>query len=429
MPAITLRLPHVAPAPCLLAALFIAAPCHAAGPWLVDTGGTDMGMAGAGRAVAAQDAAALAANPASLQALDGNSATAAVVPLALRYRFRGSDGFTAEASNHDAATVLPAAYLAAQRERWTIGLGAYTSFGLTLDSGEDWGGERVVENVGLATYNVGPAVAWSLSDRLSLGGSLVAQWARPELQAAVASDAAYFGPPAGLPDGRVRLSGDDWAPAGQVGVSFEPAAGLRLGAAWTAPVKHSVPLDVDSDGLHPVLATMLPHDGVTRLDFTLPQQVLLGASHVSDRGTTVAWGLNWQDWSQFGDARYRMPGSVAPIFPDGLVDTWGASLGVRRPLADRWAASGGVAYESSPAPDGGLPAYFPAAEQWKIALGVEHELNDAVQLRAVASVILQGDAAVTQHRYPMPLPGVPEFSGTYEDTRVYALALAVDFKP
>lgn len=47
----------------------------------------------------------------------------------------------------------------------------------------------------------------------------------------------------------------------------------------------------------------------------------------------------------------------------------------------------------------------------------------------MASVILQGDAAVTQYRYPMPLPGVPEFSGTYEDTRVYALALAVDFKP
>lgn len=429
MPAITRRFLHATFAPCLVAALFATAPGHAAGPWLVDTGGLDMGMAGAGRAATAGDAAAMAANPASLQTLDGSSGTAAVVPLALQYRFRGSDGFAGRATNHEELAVLPAAYFAAQRERWTFGLGAYTSFGLAFDSGEDWGGERVVEHAGLATYNVGPAVAWSLSDRLSFGGSLVAQWARPELQAAVASDAAWFGPPSGLPDGRVRLSGDDWAPAGQVGVSFEPGAGLRLGAAWTAPVKHTVPFDVDSDNLHPVLATMLPHDGSTRLDFTLPQQVLLGASHVSDRGTTVAWSLNWQDWSQFGDARYRMPGSVAPVFPDGLVDTWGTSLGVRHPLANRWTASAGVAYESSPAPDGGLPAYFPAAEQWKIALGVEHELSDAVQLRAVASVVLQGDAAVTQHRYPVPLPGVPEFSGTYEDTRVYALGLAVDFKP
>ncbi len=401
---------------------------HAAGPWISETGGADMGLAGAGRAALALDPAALSANPASLAGLHDGEVTLAAVPLELDYAFRGEDGYAGHARNHDAGTVLPAAYGVARRGDWALGFGAYSGFGLSFDHGRDWEGARTVSQAGVATVNVGPSVAWQAGERVSLGASIVAQWARPDFQLDVANDAAYYGPPANLPDGHLEFRGDDWATGAQLGASVEVRTGLRVGASWTSPVGHRVALDVEGHGLHPVLGTLLPPDGVAKLRFTTPQQVMLGATWSVTDATLLAAGATWQDWSRFGAARLSMPGYAADVFPAGLRDTWGASVGVRRALDERWTVSGGVAYESSPAPSGGVPIYFPVAEQWRMAGGLEREVSDALRLRASLTVMLQGDARVVQAVHPLPVPGIPTYTGRYADTRVYALGLGADFR-
>jgi long-subunit fatty acid transport protein len=117
------------------------------------------------------------------------------------------------------------------------------------------------------------------------------------------------------------------------------------------------------------------------------------------------------------------------MFASGLQDTWGVSIGVRRALSPDWVGSAGVSYESSPATSGGVPAYFPAAEQWKLAAGAERPISDAWRVRAEFSMIVQGDADVVQLTHPLPLPGIPQMTGSYDDTRVYMIALAADFMP
>jgi len=385
-------------------------------------------MAGAGRAALSLDAAALASNPASIAGLPYDTATVAAMPLELHYEYRGTGAAPARATNGEGTVVLPAAFAVHRNDDLIYGIGAYSYFGLSFDSGKAWGGQRTVEQAGLATFNIGPAVAWAVNDRLSVGGSVAAQWARPELRVAVANDAIFYGPPVGLSDGQLRLSGDSWAASVQLGTSFAPVANTRLGLAWTAPVRHSVPLDVNAQDIHPVLTNMLPTDGTAKLSFTLPQQLLMGISHQAGAGTLMAIGLSWQDWSELGEARVRLPGTAAPVFPSGLQDTWGASVGVRRALSDGWTASAGVNYESSAATDGGAPVYFPVAEQWKVAAGLERQIGTAARLRGALAVTLQGDADVVQANHPLPLPGIPEFTGTYTDTRLYLLSLAADFR-
>jgi len=401
---------------------------HAAGPWISETGGADMGLAGAGRAALALDPAALSANPASLADLDSSAVTLAAVPLKLDYAFRGEDGYTGHARNHDGGTILPAVYGVARRGDWALGFGAYSDFGLSFDHGRDWEGARTVSQAGVATVNVGPSVAWQAGERVSLGASIVAQWARPDFQLDVANDAAYYGPPANLPDGHLEFRGDDWATAAQLGANVEVRPGLRVGASWTSPVEHRVALDVEGHDLHPVLGLLLPPDGVAKLRFTTPQQVMLGATWSATEATLLAAGANWQDWSRFGAARLSMPGYAADVFPAGLRDTWGASLGVRHALDDRWTLASGVAYESSPAPSAGVPIYFPVAEQWRLAGGLEREVSDALRLRASLTVMLQGDTRVVQAMHPLPVPGIPTYTGRYTDTRVYALGLGADFR-
>ncbi len=418
-----------APAICacsIFAALLSTGTAEAAGPWLTETGASDMGVASAGRAATAADAGGLAGNPATLGTLEYATVTTALVPLDLDFEFRGTDGFAGRGTNHADTIVLPAAYAVTAHDRWTWGVGAYSGFGLEFDLGDDWGGERAVEQAALVTFNLGPAVALDATERLTLGGSIAAQWAQADFRLAVANDWLTPGQPAA--DGRLKVTGDDWALGGQLGLTYELREGTSLGASWTAPVSHDATLDLEGRGLHPAFDTLLPADGVARLDFTLPQQVLLGASHrVGGGKTTVTGGLAWQDWSQFGNARLALPGANAPLFPDGLVDTWGLSLGVRHPIDDGWTVAAGAGYESSPAPRAGVPVYFPTAEQWKLSLGLEHSVAESLRIRVAASVILQGDAWVNQYLHPLPLPGIPQFTGVYESTRLYAVGLAADF--
>jgi long-chain fatty acid transport protein len=208
---------------------------------------------------------------------------------------------------------------------------------------------------------------------------------------------------------------------------FRATDAVQIGLAWQAPVDHSVPLDLQGQGLHPVLSAMLPPDGAAKLEFELPQQLLFGVSHQSRDGTVLAAGLWWQDWSSFGNMDLRLAGQATPMFPGGLRDAWGASVGVRRPLGEKWQVAAGLAYDSNPAPDAGVPAYFPTAEQWRLAAGAQRTINEQLQLRLEMSVARQGDAKVVQTTYPLPLPGIAPLAGTYTDTRVYMVAVAADF--
>jgi len=412
-----------------VAACAFAAPCWGAGPWLAETGGADSGLAGAGRAALALDAAALASNPAAIGGLSGTMITAAAMPLELDFEFRGSAATPATATNKEGVNVIPALYAASRNDRFTYGIGAYSYLGLSFDLGSQWQGRRVIEQAGLATFNIAPTIAWQATDRLVVGASLAAQLAEPEARIAIANDAMFYGPPVGLPDGQLELSGQSWAMGGQLGLTYAPTDSLRFGLAWTAPVDHGVPFDVTAKGVHPVLAALLPPDDVARLEFTVPQQLLLGVAHQAGNGTTAAFGLSWQDWSRFGNAQLKLPGSSSPMIPGGLQDTWGVAVGMRRSFGDDWAGSAGVSYESNPATDGGVPVYFPVAEQWKFAAGVERSISDTLRVRAGLSISLQADAQVVQLSHPLPLPGRPSLTGAYDDTRVYLLVLAADFMP
>ena len=420
---------------CLTARILTAAlamtvcgvPCWGAAAWLAEDGGSTMGMAGAGRAALSLDAAALAANPAALGELPASTLTAMVMPVDLEFEFRGSDATPAQATNHEGATLVPGLYAVRRDDRLSYGLGVYSYLGLSFDAGNDWSGRRVIEHAGLGTLNIAPTLSYAVSERWTLGASVAAQLARPEARLAVASDAMFYGPPAGMPDGQLRLSGDSWAAGGQLGLLYRATDTVHLGLAWQAPVDHSVPLDLQGRGLHPVLTAMLPADGAAKLEFELPQQLLFGISRESPDGTVLAAGLWWQDWSAFGRTNLRLAGQAAPMFPGGLHDAWGASIGVHRPLSENWRVAAGLAYDSNPAPDAGVPAYFPAAQQWRLAAGAQRTINEQLRLRLEMSVARQGDAKVVQTTYPLPLPGIAPLAGTYTDTRVYMVAVAADF--
>lgn len=418
--------PIVAAAAIASAATLPASTAGAAAAWLTESGGADMGFAGAGRPAFALDAASLSANPASLAGLRDTRVTTAYSPVELDFDFEGDATSPGRARNQAGTTPAGSAYASWAAGPVTLGLGAYTYLGLGLDYGDRWVGRYVVERASLDTLNVAAAAGWRVNDRLDVGASVAAQRAAASGALAIANSPLFYGPPTGLPDGRVSLDGSHWSPGGSVGLRWHANDGTTVGLAWTAPVSQVLPLDVRTDGLHPALAAIVPARSTGRLDAVVPQQVSLGLAHRLDAATTIGAGVNWQDWSRFGDARVEVLGRGVQLFPDGLVDTWGASLGIRHAFGADWAASTGIAYDASPARHGAVPAYFPVAEQWRASVGLERRVSRDLDLRLALSLIEQGDARISEPASPWPLPG-PGVSGRVESSRALVLSVASDF--
>jgi long-chain fatty acid transport protein len=410
-------------------AFLFSGQCLAAAAWLTESGAADMGMASAGRAAFATDATTIAANPAGMADLHGADVVAVALPVKLELEFRGSGATPGTASNEAGTLPMASAFATQQAGRWSFGFGAYSYLGLGCDFGKEWVGRRTIEDAQLRTFNLAPAIAYELSDRVNVGASIGAQYADADAGMAVGNDALYYGPPAGMPDGQLRMKGDSWAPVANLGVTYEADDGTRFGLAWTSAVNHSMGLDIDAHALHPMLAAMLQQQDAAQLKVTLPQQLTLGAARQLGPATLVAASAGWQQWSRFGSARLAVAGQSAPMFEDGLRDTWSVAVGLRHRVSPRWTLATGIAYDSDPSTDGTVPVYFPVAEQLRLAGGADYQASDSLRLRVALSVINQGDIRIAQDSSPVPLPGIPAVTGRIDGSRIYALGFTADYRP
>ncbi len=403
--------------------------CVAAAAWLSESGGPDMAMASAGRAAIATDATTIGLNPAGMVALGGTAVSVVTMPARMSLEFQGSAATPGSAVNQQRTTPAVSAFAMRQQGRWAVGVGAYGNVGLACDFGSKWSGRRAIEDAQLRSINVVPAVAYRLTDSLDVGASIGAQYADVQAGMAVSNEAIYYGPPLDLPDGQLRIKGSWWEPVENLGVVYRPGTGTSIGFAWTSSVTHSMDLEVRAKGIHPLLAGMLGQQESAELDFELPQQFTLSAAHLVSPDTLLAASVGWQQWSAFGRARIRLAGQDAPMFEDGLNDTWSAAIGLRQQVDPRWTLATGIAYDSDPSVNGTMPIYFPMAEQLRLAAGADYRFSETLLLRVALSVISQGKVRVAQDTYPVPLPGIPSVTGTINGSRVYLLGFTADYRP
>lgn len=400
----------------------------AGGAWLTETGGADMAMAAAGSAALAADASTLAANPAGMVELQGNRLLITAMPLLLEIQGSGDGDTTGSINNQGGPTPAGALFATHSNGRWAAGLGLYSYLGLGFDYGRQWSGARAVQSADFVTINIAPAFAYRLNKRVSLGGSLSAQYASAQAKLAVANNLPLYGSPADSPDGQLRLEGDSWALGGSLGATYTHSASTRFGLAWTAPVSHHIELDLHGSNLRPEVAALLQQVGSAGLDMKLPQQYRLSAVHSLSADTLLAGSIALQQWSEFGEAQLRVGNASTPMFGDGLRDTWGVAIGLRHQIDPRWSVSGGIGYDSSPVKKGRAPVYFPVSDQLRMALGADYRYSDTLVLRSALSVVSQGEVRIGQESYPVQLPGMPTVTGKIADSRIYLGAISVDYR-
>ncbi|WP_205700964.1 OmpP1/FadL family transporter [Jeongeupia sp. USM3] len=379
----------------------------ASGLSFYETGGPEVGLAGAGMAARAQDATTILGNPAGMTHLAGDQISAGFQVLAGNSRYAMHDDATLDGNNPgNVLSPLPSAsvfYSHSIDDRLKIGVGAYGNFGLAAHYG-DWAGAGLVKDAGLIAFNLQPTVAYRVNDKWSVGAGLGISY-------------GYFSLNRDAAGGEQKEKDYDWAANAHLGVLYDLDARTRFGLKYTSETRYDFAIDPQLSFSH-TFRPVPDGAGVTvSRSWTLPlaamvnspQQLMFSGYHALNEQWAVLGNLGWQDWSRFGDSTIEAAGSEVSS-GNKLQDTWHAALGIQYRPNEKWRFDGGIAYDTSiyqRQSDTSLT--IPTGAEWRFGVGAQYRL-DARSTVGAAFEYLRMQGSSVQN---------PLFKGEFETGHLY----------
>jgi long-chain fatty acid transport protein len=411
----------------ILLALFIAPPAQAGGLYLYELGNSDVGLAAAGWAARAKDAATVFTNPAGMTQLEKSQLLVGTQPLYMQVEFSPDSKTTTTGSDGDASTWLPAGglyYFHDLMPRLKLGISAVGYFGLGLDYEDDWVGRYYVQDVKLQAVGVQPALAYRVTDWLSVGAGVVALYGVLEEKVAVNN----IGP--NEQDGKLEIEDSDLAYQVNLGVLVEPRKGTRFGLAYLSEGDLEFKDKPDFSNLGPGLETLLKANGLLdaeiKIDFTMPRSLMLSAFHeLSDRAALMG-NLGWQEWSEFGKVGIAVTSEDASnlTIDRNYKDTWHVAFGAQYRVAQPWLLTAGFAYDSSMMDDKDRSPDLPLGETWRFGLGTRYDWSQNLALGVGYTFLRSGDLDMDVNRGPL----AGRVSGTYENVSMHFINFYLNWK-
>jgi long-chain fatty acid transport protein len=233
-----------------------------------------------------------------------------------------------------------------------------------------------------------------------------------------------------LPDGRIRFDDSDTAFTYNFGLLVEPRHGTRAGLTYISKVDLEFRDDNIITGAGPLLNAALNLSGIrgstSRLDFTLPKQLMFSAYHELSKDLAIMANIGWQNWSEFGQVGLSLGSANARSLEvdANFSDTWHYALGARYRLAPLWSVSAGIAYDSSPVSNSDRSVAMPLDRQYRVGVGVQYDLRKDVVLGAAYEYLDTGDAPVNQTGGPLR----GNISGDFSRSTLNILALHANWK-
>lgn len=373
---------------------------------------TGAGTAYAGGAAAALDASTIHYNPAGMSVLKNDELMLGnqIVLPTINFTNQGSTIFngapltgTTDGKGGKMAMVPNVYWVKTINDQVRFGVGVTAPYGLVTSYKPDWIGRYNEITTSLKVGNVNPSVSFKISDTLSVGAGVNAQYAFGKLRQAIDFGtvcAAALGAPTcaggfGLSpqanDGSGLVKGEDFGMGYNVGILFHPSDGLRLGAHYRSHVK----LQFDGQARFSVpgnARTFLGAAGIptaftnTDADFalTIPEQASLSAYAKVDPRWAFMADVTWTRWSRFEELRitFANPSTPTNVLPTQWENVYRAAVGTVFDYSDTWTFRGGIAYDESPILDAFRGPGIPDSDRWVGAAGLSYKVNDNITVDA-----------------------------------------------
>jgi long-chain fatty acid transport protein len=370
----------------LAAAASIAALCtdvRAAGFGLMEQNASGLGNAYAGTAASAEDASTVFFNPAGMTRLGGGNLVTSLNAIKPSVQFENqrsspSLGFNA-GGDAGSWAFLPAFYYAqALGSDWRVGLAVNSPFGLKTQYDAGWIGRLQGVDSSLKTIAITPAVAYRVTEAISVGASVIAQYAEAQLTSA----GSLRGP-------IVKATGDDWGYGWGVGLLTQPASGLRVGINYRSSIGMSL------EGPFTFPGRFVTQD---RADLRTPATATLSAVATLSPQWELLADVAWTQWSTFNALTVinSSNGAILSQTRENWSDAWRFAGGANYRHSEQWKFRAGIAYDQTPVSDEFRTVRIPDASRTWLAIGAQYRLTPQGTIDVGYAHVFFGDAPINQ---------------------------------
>ncbi|MBL4639055.1 MAG: outer membrane protein transport protein, partial [Kordiimonadaceae bacterium] len=402
-----------------------------------------VGNANAGFSALAENATTAITNPAGLVKLGGSgySISGILVDYSLNFSNNGSAspfGPYQGTANPKVKTLggLPSfsGYMTINKDL-AFGIGIFAPYGLQIDYPDDWIG-RYQSNLGKAfSLEINPVVSYRLSEKLSIGGGISAQYFNTKLTSAVDFGGLCFvavdptlcsqlGVTPQSADGTSKLTGDAWSFGFNLGLQYEITPGTDIGLTYRSAMTQNLngSFSFDNPELPEPIAgiTQTPLTTGSNLsgEFKLPQMISISFKHSVSSKVSVLGDVTWLDWSRLNSLDIQRDNGTPDVILDfNWRDSFKLALGLNYRASERWLYRFGINYVFNTDRKSNRLAIFPDEDRRTIAAGFNYKFSDKNSIDFAFSFIANKDSDIASSG-----SDGGQLIGTYKaTTRIFAL--------
>lgn len=406
-------------------------------PWgIVNAGGLlqyeigtpDLGLASAGYAARAQDAATAVTNPAGMTRLCDTEIMLGVQPLYGSLTFSPNSNTSVNGNDGgNAVSWFPGGglyYVYNASDDFKLGISGYGNFGLPLHYNGDWVGRYYVTEGTLLGMTVAPSLAYRIHDMWSLGISFNAMYGILSNKAAV--DNSPLGLFRDASDGELKIKSTTWGYGVTFGFLFEPTDCTRFGLTYATEIKLDFEDAIEFVNTFPVIIPGGSFDLPLDLQVNVPRQVMASFYHAFNDKWAALGNLGWQNWEKFGKIEISVDTPNPRTLSTDLTykDTWHAALGVQYELCEVIRLSSGIAYDTDMLNTSNRSVSLPIGPAWRFAVGGQYFTSESLTLSAGYTFLWSGDLDVIQSRGVL----AGTVAGTYDNALINYFGVNFDWK-
>jgi len=288
---------------------------------------------------------------------------------------------------------------------FVFGLGVYTPFGSSISYDDDWKGQFLLREMGLRAIFYQGTIAYQVNEKLGIGAGYVFATGDFELRRGVPlqdMDGEY---------GEVNLSGSGIGHGFNVGVFYEVAENVSLGASY----RSGVSVQLEEGQARFTVPSVLDGTAFPSTSFTtglnLPSVFNFGVGIKASDKLTLAFDLNYVGWSSYDTLAFDFQDNTEQLedtkSPRRYRNVAILRAGAEYELNESLQLRGGVYYDFTPVQDGYMTPETPDMDKIGLSVGASYAINN-FQIDASFMYILGGE------RQDVNLES--QFAGTWSST-------------
>lgn len=317
-----------------------------------------------------QNPSAILYNPAAINQLEGTQYSTNATILTYQSEFR-SDQTGEKTHQNDHVFILPSFYATKKlNDKWSVGFGSFSHFGLTSDWPDDWEGRYIATFAQLRTFFINPNVSYQLTPGLSIAVGINGVYS-DVLQRKHINLSPF-------PDGRARFEGDDIGWGYNIALLYRITDKLKFGLSYRNEVPFHYEGDVDFN-VPKFLKGLVPEGGAS-ININLPSFLSTGLCYTFFERWTVEFDVIWTGWSTYDELHLKyekripkiMKKSTAPIIRD-YRNAYDFCLGVSFKATDSLTLRAGYLFDPSPVPEENVDPILPDSDKNIYTMGIGYK--------------------------------------------------------